>query len=806
MAPRVRQFVVVCCAGAWLGLGALVLTAGEPPPGPPPVPVPAEPGAGAADAQAAELDRRFGADVAPLLARYCVSCHSGDEPKGDLHLDRLAGIREVLSGDLDARKLKEMVSTGEMPPKKARREGAEPPAQPSDHERLAISQWADDAAAYVPPDAAVDPGWCTPHRLNRSEYRNTLRDLIGVDPKVVDLAAKLPRDDTGYGFDNIADVLSVSPLAVEQYLSAAERAVEVGLGPVVEFGDHPVRVRPLEGTSGQPLPSGGFFLYSNGPAAGRYTAAVGGEYLVRVRAWETHGGDENAKMALRVGKRQVKEFSVSGTRQKPQEFSVKVRLTAGEHSIAGVFLNDYYVKDKADRNLGVEWISVAGPLDGSPVERPAAWKQVFGVAGVGKSDTERAEAVVSAFASRAYRRPQGKGDATVQALMKVYAAERKGGRVFEPAVRTALTAALVSPNFLFRTVASPGGVEGRRVLDAYELASRLSYFLWSSMPDEALFAAAADGSLLKDDVLSAQVKRMIADAKADAFIENFSGQWLELRALEAVAIDKSKFPAYDDSLRSAMTGEATLFFGGVLRGDKSVLEFVDSRETYLNAALAELYGVPGVSGDRLQRVTLPRGSPRGGVLTMGAVLTLTSNTTRTSPVKRGKFVLDQMLGAPPPPPPPDVPPLDQSTATDPNATVRERLAAHVANPTCASCHTRLDPLGLSMEHFDAIGRWRDTENGKPVDATGTLPGGARLDGAADLKKSLLARSDQFVEALCAKVLTYALGRGAEPFDRPAVRRIAQRTRANGDRLSALVESVVLSDSFRTCRGRKADHD
>jgi hypothetical protein len=536
---------------------------------------------------------------------------------------------------------------------------------------------------------------------------------------------------------------------------------------------------------------------------------VGGEYLVRVQAWETHGGDENAKMVLRVGKQQVKEFSVSGTREKPQEFSVKVRLTAGEHSIAAVFLNDFYVKDKADRNLGVEWISVAGPLDEASVERPAAWKQVFGVAGAGKkSDTERAEAVVSAFASRAYRRPQGTGDATVKALMKLYGAERKRGRAFEPAVRTALTAALVSPNFLFRTVASPGngGVEERRTLDAYELASRLSYFLWSSMPDEALFAAAADGSLLNDEVLLAQVRRMIGDAKADAFIENFSGQWLELRALEAVAIDQSKFPAYDEALRSAMTGEATLFFGDVLRGDKSVLEFVDSRETYLNAALADLYGVPGVIGERLQRVTLPQGSPRGGVLTMGAVLTLTSNTTRTSPVKRGKFVLDQMLGAPPPPPPPDVPPLDQSTATDPNATVRERLAAHVANPTCASCHTRLDPLGLSMEHFDAIGRWRDTENGKPVDATGTLPGGARLDGTSDLKKTLLAKSDQFVEALCAKVLTYALGRGAEPFDRPAVRRIAQRTRANGDRLSALVESVVLSDSFRTCRGRKADHD
>ncbi|MFT3684619.1 MAG: DUF1592 domain-containing protein [Phycisphaerales bacterium] len=413
--------------------------------------------------------------------------------------------------------------------------------------------------------------------------------------------------------------------------------------------------------------------------------------------------------------------------------------------------------------------------------------------------------MLAAFATRAYRRPVAKGDEALKALVKVYAAERKTGKGYERAVRTAVTASLVSPNFLFRSVAVPG-VDERRTLDAYELASRLSYFLWSSMPDEALFAAAADGSLLKDEVLSSQVKRMVADPKSDAFVESFAGQWLELRGLEAVAIDRAKFPGYDDALRTAMVGETTLFFGDVLRRDRSVLEFLDSRETYLNAALAELYGVQGVSGTELRRVTLPEGSARGGVVTMGAVLTLTSNTTRTSPVKRGKFVLDELLNAAPPPPPPDVPPLDQATASNPNATVRERLAAHVGNPTCAACHTRLDPIGLSLEHFDAIGRWRDTENGKPVDATGTLPGGVKLDGAIDLKKALLARSDEFVEALSAKMLTYALGRGAEPFDRPAVRRIAQRTRAQGDRLSAMVESVVLSESFRTCRARRPDRD
>lgn len=375
-------------------------------------------------------------------------------------------------------------------------------------------------------------------------------------------------------------------------------------------------------------------------------------------------------------------------------------------------------------------------------------------------------------------------------------------------MRTALAATLVSPHFLFRSVAHPNAADptSRYTLDGYELASRLSYFLWSSMPDDALLAAAADGSLVTDEGLAAQVQRMVRDPRTAAFIENFSGQWLQLRSLDSLAIDRGRFPEYDDGLRDAMKTEASLFFGDVLRSDLSVLEFIQSRTTFLNQKLAKFYGVPGVEGDQFRRVTLPEGSARGGVLTMGAVLTLTSNTTRTSPVKRGLFVLDQMLGAPPPPPPPDIPPLEQSAKTNPDATVRERLAAHVAVASCAACHNRLDPIGLTFENFDAIGHWRDSENGKPVDASGTLPGNIQLQGSEDLKRNLMSRSDQFVEALAAKVMTYALGRGMEPFDRPAIHQIALRTRAAQDRLSAMIESIVMSESFRTCRGRKPSHE
>lgn len=760
---------------------------------PEPAPGAAHGAAAEPDALAADLDRRFTQDVKPLLATYCLSCHTGDEAKGDTRLDHLTGVREIHAGAADLRLLREMVASGEMPPRSK--------PQPTEHERLTLTQWLDATLAYIPSDAAIDPGWFTIHRLNRAEYRNTLRDLLDIDPEVIDLSAKLPRDDTGYGFDNIADVLSTSPLAIEQYLEAAEKAIAAALGPVVECGDHPRDLRPLEGKSGQPLPRGGFFLYSNGPASGKFEVPVTGEYLIRVKAWETHGGDENAKFALRVGNRLLQEFAVAGTREDPQEFSLRTKLTKGTRTISANFLNDAYVKDVHDRNLGVESISVAGPLDEATTERPEVWQRLFEAGRDISDEGERARAILAALASKAYRKPAN--DRQVAGLVKLYRAERDRGQGFEPAVRTAMSAILVSPNFLFRFVSRPPSAEAsaRYTLDGYELASRLSYFLWSSMPDEPLMRAAADGSLLTDEGLKAQVRRMVADSRTSAFIDNFSGQWLQLRGLESVAIDRDRFPEYDDRLREAMNAEATLFFGDVLRADRSVLEFLDSESTFLNGKLAKFYGIAGVEGNEFRRVSLPEGSPRGGVLTMGAVLTLTSNTTRTSPVKRGLFVLDQILGTPPPPPPADIPPLEQAVHDKPGATVREQLAAHVAVASCAACHNRLDPLGLTFENFDAVGRWRDVEHGKPIDASGTLPGGVVLKNSEDLKKTLLARSDQFVEALSAKVLTYALGRGVEPFDRPAIAKIARQTRSQGDKLSALIESVVLSETFRTCRGR-----
>ncbi len=755
-----------------------------------------------ADPVADDLDRRLREDVRPLLVTYCVECHSGAKPKGDLDLGTLATLRDA-TGMLDnLRVMKEMVSTGEMPPKKA--------SQPSDHERLVVQQWLEGMENYSPPGGEVDPGWFTIHRLNRAEYRSTMRDLLGIDPKVMDVAERLPRDDTGYGFDNIADVLTMSTLAVEQYLDAAERSLAAALGPELEFGGAPRPVTPLVGTGkGQTLPSGGFFLYSAGAAEGVHEFAATGEYDIEVEAWETHGGDENAKLSLRIDGVETKTFSISGTQEHPQRVKVRVRIKAGRRTLSAHFTNDYWKPDAADRNLGIERISVAGPMDEGTTERPAAWKEIFrpregGVAAAGEK--ARAQDIMERFAARAYRRPLR--DDEREAFGSLFRSQREEGRSFESAVRMGLTAALVSPSFLYRSLENPDSGDPGRVyrLSGYELASRLSYFLWSSMPDERLISLARDGTLREDGVLREEVSRMLADARCQGFVDNFAGQWLQLRTLDTLAMDRTRFAEYDPELRAAMVGEAKMFFADVIRSDRSVKSFLESDYSFLNERLARFYGVEGVTGAELRRVGFPKGSPRGGVLTMGAVLTVTSNTTRTSPVKRGLYVLDQILGTPPPPPPADIPPLEQASAGREGATLREQLKAHVANPSCAVCHNRLDPLGLAFENFDAIGRWREEEGGRPIDAAGTLPGGASFSGPRELKQILLDRGAQFVETLSGKVLMYAIGRGLEPFDRSAVRRIAEYTGTHGDRMRAMIEAVVLSETFRSCRGREREHE
>lgn len=785
-----RQLAALACCG---GLGVVAASA-----------LPGLAGLGLAgvpspvDPLVTDLEHRYWEDIEPMLARYCFGCHGEDRAKGGVRFDGILTLGDALDMADEMALARELIQTRQMPPAG---EGA-----PSAGEIEVLSRWIRDALDYVPSDGAIDPGWFIIHRLNRAEYRNTLRDLLGIDPRGHDLAAGLPQDDTGYGFDNIAAVLSMSPLQIEGYLDAAERALEIALGPAVVESDTPRPVRNMTNTTGgRPLPTGGFVLNSNGARTGPVEIPVTGEYEIAVTTWGERGGDELPRLSVRVDRREVAAAFVEGLRDTPQTERVRLRLEKGTRQIAAHFTNDFWQPGVADRNLAIEQVTIAGPLPGS-VEHPPTRQSVLWSRPADDSvqaGRDAAAVMLERFASRAFRRAVRPEE--LAGLVNLYARARAEGDTHEESMRVALSAVLISPGFLYRSIDNPQADEPQSIyaLSSHELASRLSYFLWSSTPDEELHALAVAGRLNDDAVLRTQVRRMLADPKADAFIENFAGQWLHLRNLDRLSIDRTRFPEYTSELRDAMITEAVMFFGDLVRNNRPVTELIDSKHTYLNGPLAALYGFADLAGmgDQFRRVDLPEDSPRGGILTMGAVLTVTSNPTRTSPVKRGLYVLEQILGTPPPPPPPEIPPLEQAeTQTAHHASLREQLAAHLTDMTCASCHNRMDPLGLAMENFNAIGQWRDADESGPIDASGTLPGGVSFVGPQELKEILLGREDLFIENLTRKLMTYALGRGVEPFDRPTVARIVEHTRENGDQITAIIEGIVLSDAFRKARG------
>ncbi|MGB0766102.1 MAG: DUF1592 domain-containing protein [Phycisphaeraceae bacterium] len=758
------------------------------------------------DPIAADLEARLEKDIRPLLQKYCFECHGGGKKKGGVDLDGPGDIESIMNGAEDWLTVVEVMNLDLMPPEKK--------PQPTARERLTIEEWVTEAAAYYPADAEPDPGWYTIHRLNRSEYRNTLRDLLGIDPNEHDLAEHLPSDDTGYGFDNNADVLSMSPLQLEMFLEAAERAIQLSLG---DDADGEARsVRDLKRSNvGQALDGGGQYLYANGTVSGTFAFPADGRYQIAARVYGDKAGGVGPEIELYVGDRVLASAEVTATKRDPvQTVRIETTVKRGQREIGVRYLNDAKI-DGLDRNLSVDSITVTGPIrEDEPTIRdeiffvtPTADDEGNRLPGVDSrrriTESQAARRVIERFATRAFRRPVNSGE--VAALLRVYREARAAGDDYASAVRLSLTAALVSPNFLYRPIANPRPADPSFVykLSDYELASRLSYFLWSSMPDDRLLDLARSKRLGDPEVLRDQVRRMLMDPRSDAFVENFAGQWLLLRKLDGLEMDPAKYPAFTADLREAMRTEAELFFADVLREDRSMLEFLDSDRTFLNEALARHYGVNGVRGDDFRPVDLPSDSPRGGVLTMAATLTVTSHATRTSPVKRGDYVLAQLMGTAPPPPPPDVPPLEIATeAVGEEATLREQLAAHVADPNCAVCHKRLDPIGLAMENFTAIGAWRDTEQGRPIDASGELPGGVAFNGPIELKRVMLDRREQFVENLSRKMLTYAVGRGTEPFDRPTIRTIVQEVQDRGYRMQSLVEAIVLSDAFLKARGRE----
>ena len=721
------------------------------------------------------------------LERYCLACHDDRTRTAGLTLAGLT-LADATAQAPVLEKVLRKLRAGEMPPP------GRPAPDPGTRADLAARLEAalDRAAAERP-----DPGAPAVHRLNRAEYRNAVRDLLGLD---LDHARDLPADDSGYGFDNIGDVLTVSPLHVEKYLGAARRVGRLALGtgtprPVVTRYRSAGREADEDIDGLPPNERGGILFRHYFPFDADYTIQV------RVRGRRVPGLPP-PKLDVRVDGARVRlldaDFDAEEANQGSRIFEVRLALPAGDHRIGAGFLTEYANREGTGpgtaNDVAVDYVLVGGPYRASgPGDTESRRRLLHCRPAVGAPEAPCARRILTATARRAYRRPVTADD--VEPLMRLFAAGRADGETFEHGIEMALSGVLVSPHFLFRAPAAPpDAVPGAayRLADL-DLASRLSFFLWSSIPDEDLLRAAEEGRLGEPDELAAQIARMIADPKARALVENFAGQWLHLRNVADWTPDPERFPHFDDGVRRAFERETTLFLEHIVRSDRSVLDLIDADYTFLNERLADFYGIDGVEGGWYRRVSLA-GTGRGGVLTHGGVLMVTSYPTRTSPVLRGKWILENLLGAPPPPPPPDVPEL-QAAADASAGGLRAALERHRANPACAVCHARLDPLGFALEDFDAVGARRAED----VDASGALPDGTLVAGPDGLRAMLRARRREFVEALAEKLLTYAVGRGLEPRDRPAVREIRRRVESDGYRFSALVAAVVDSVPFRMRR-------
>jgi hypothetical protein len=693
----------------------------------------------------------YHADIQPILAKHCYSCHDARKAKAKLNLEIYVDEASVLKARKKWKQIYDQVNSREMPPE-------DKPRIPAP-ELEKLTTWIEALLDRPDPHAPRDPGRVVMRRLNRVEYRNTIRDLVGVDfnPNAEDF----PSDDVGYGFDNIGDVLSMPPVLMEKYLASAEKILERAI-PSADRNKPKVRhfeARKMEIVGGSSPEGDVLVMFGNGDCVQSVDIDQAGKYVIRIRAAGDQAGVDPARMSLKVDERVVRVFDVPVGRKEPRIFEERVDLRPGRRRIITSYINDYFnpevrLKDR-DRNLVLDYLEVVGPVDVAPPEPPESHRRIF-VATPGAATTKRqaASEIVGRFATLAFRRPVAPSE--LERLLLLYDLAEKQGDSFEAAVKLPLQAVLVSPHFLFRIErgSESRDEKGARRLTGHELASRLSYFLWSTMPDAELFEAAEQ--LHDPAVFEKQVRRMLKDARARALAENFAIQWLQLRRLETQAPDPKRFPTWDEKLRAAMHEEAVLLFDEIVRGDKSVVELLGADYTYLNERLAAHYGIPGVKGPEMRRVRLqdPR---RGGVLTMGAVLTVTSNPTRTAAVKRGKWVLETILGTPPPPPLPDAGELKDETDEDRKLSLRQRLEKHRADPSCANCHRRMDPIGFAFENYDAIGAWRDQDGPHPIETAASLPDGSSFKGPVELRALMLSRKDDFVRCLTEKMATFALG-------------------------------------------------
>ena len=753
-----------------------------------------------------------------LVNRYCLSCHNDRTRTAGFALETING--QALGDNWEAwEKVARKLRARQMPPAGGRRP---------------------DESAYTAALASLDSaldGWAAAHpnpgrsdtfrRLNRTEYHNAVRDLLALKVDVADL---LPGDSSSYGFDNIT-VGDLSPTLLERYVSAAEKISQLAVGRVGRApGGTTVRIRPdltqEKHLAGLPVGTrGGAVVEHTFPVDGHYEVSV---RLARDRNEHVEGLSESHQVELLLDGERVELFTVERPAYREDvaliyqpshdnvdaHLKLRMPVTAGPHTLGVTFpklpsLLKETVRQPYEAHFNyyrhprlqpaVYEVSITGPYDAAGPGRTASREQVF-ICRPATPDEDDACAtrILRKLMRRAYRRPVSEAD--LQGPFALYRAARAADG-FEAGVEMALAAVLVSPEFLFRVEQDPNGVEPGEAyrLDDLELASRLSFFLWSSIPDDELLNLAERRMLRDPEVLERQVRRMLADPRSRNLVSNFAGQWLHLRNLDSIAPDMRIFPDFDDNLRQAFRQETEMLVDSVLREDRSVLDLLRADYTFVNERLAKHYGIPHVYGSRFRRVEFDGDedhAPRGGLLRQGSILLVTSYATRTSPVIRGKWILDNVLGVPPPPPPANVPDLEETGTGARALSMRERLAGHRANPACASCHRLMDPVGFAFENYDAVGRWRIADGGAPIDASGALFDGSAFDGVGELQEALLARPELFVTTLAEKLLTFATGRGVEYYDAPAVRRIVREAEADDFRFSLLVMEIVNSTPFQ----------
>ena len=749
-----------------------------------------------------------------VMQRYCLTCHTqSSKEKGlvPVALDKLDLSNLTKDAEIWESVVRK-VSAGVMPPANAPRPAA------ADARNLVqwITMELDRAAEKAP-----NPGRPLIHRMNRTEYANAIRDLLDLH---VDTTELLPADDSAYGFDNISDALGLSPSLQERYISAAMKIAALAVGSTrVSPGGTTYRIQQ---DVSQDQHIEGMPLGTIGGTQVRHNFALDGDYVFQVKLYRT-----NLNIMRGLESAHEVEFSVDGQRihaatiggpqdlaslfEKPTDtgdavearLRVRVPIKAGPHVVAAAFVQEpqiagasrlqRYLRSTVDNfdwsgQPHIQFLTVTGPFDATgPGDTPSR-RRIFSCRpSSAATEATCARQIVSTLLRRAYRQPVSAAD--VQRAMSFYESGRRNG-TFETGIEAALQRILASPQFVFRMERDPAPGVAHRVSDV-ELASRLSFFFWSSIPDDRLLDVAAQGALKRPEILEREVKRMLADPKAVALVDNFAGQWLRLRNVRNVSPNSDLFPDFDDNLRKSFRQETEMLFESVLQDDRNVLDLMTADYTFVNERLARHYGIPGIYGSQFRRVAIPEPARRG-LLGQGSFLAVTSHAERTSPVLRGKWILENILGLPVPPPPPNVPPLKEQTADERPRTMREQMAEHRANPACASCHKVMDSIGFALENFDAVGAWRTKEANAPVDASGDLADGTHVNGVEQLRAALIKNPDLFVGVMTEKMLTYALGRGVDYKDMPAVRAIVRDASRNGNKFSSIVMGIVRSTPFQ----------